>query len=78
MSTRPGATSSATRQLAERALGGSLADYIAEKRAARPQWPWRLIARQLTDDTNGEIVVSHETVRLWFADDVARVEGRAS
>lgn len=60
-----------TQRLAEVALGRSLAAYVGEKRAARPRWPWRLIAEQLSIDTKGEIVVSHETLRSWFLDDEA-------
>ena len=47
-------------------LGRPLADYVAEKRNARPQWPWRMIAEQLASDTDGEIQVSHEALRQWY------------
>jgi hypothetical protein len=60
-----------SQRLAEIALGRPLAEYVAEKRNARPRWPWRLIAEQLAADTGGEINVTHETLRGWYADEVA-------
>jgi hypothetical protein len=57
-----------TQRLAEVALGRSLAEYVTEKRNARPRWPWRLIADQLAEDTNGEITVSHEALRSWYGE----------
>lgn len=59
-----------TQRLAEIALGRPLAEYVAEKRTARPRWPWNLIAEQLRDDTNGEIDVVAETLRGWYSDDL--------
>ena len=56
-----------TQQLAAIKLGRPLGDYVSEKRTARPKWGWELIAEQLAEDTNGEIVVSRETLRLWYA-----------
>jgi len=52
-------------------LGRPLADYVGEKRTARPQWPWRMIAEQLAADTNGEIQVSHEALRQWYGQEAA-------
>lgn len=49
-------------------LDRPLADYVAEKRAARPRWPWRLIAEQLATDTDGQVAVSHEALRNWYSD----------
>ena len=60
-----------TQRLAEAHLRRPLAEYLSEKRNARPQWSWRLIAEQLAEDTGNEIVVSHETVRQWFTEVVA-------
>ena len=60
-----------TQRLAEIDLGRPVADYIAEKRTCRPRWPWRMIAAQLHDDTQGRISVSHETVRSWYDDGVS-------
>lgn len=55
-----------TQRLAAIKLGRPLADYVTEKRNARPQWPWRMIADQIVIDTDGEIVVSHESLRQWY------------
>jgi len=58
-------------ELAGLLLDRPLAEYVAEKRTARPRWPWRLIAEQLATDTDGKVAVSHEALRSWYADDVA-------
>lgn len=50
-------------RLVEAALGGSLADYVAERRASMS---WRTMAADLTERT-GE-TVTHETLRNWFVD----------
>jgi hypothetical protein len=55
-----------TQRFAADKLGRPLADYVTEKRNARPQWPWRMIAEQLALDTDGEITVSHEALRQWY------------
>jgi hypothetical protein len=60
-----------TQQLAGVILDRPLAEYVAEKRAARPKWPWQLIADQLAIDTDGSINVSHETLRQWYGSEVA-------
>lgn len=52
-----------TQRLASIILGRDVAGYIAEKRKANRTW--RLIARDLYDDTNGQIDVTYETLRLW-------------
>ena len=64
-------TETPTQRLAAVKLGRPLADYVAEKRTARPQWPWKLIAEQLAADTDGEIDVSHESLRQWYGTEVA-------
>ena len=64
-----------TQQVAELILGRPLAEYVAEKRSARPRWPWRLIAEQLATDTDGQVTVTHEALRSWFPD---RVDQAAS
>ena len=57
-----------SQRLAEVFLGRPLAEYVAEKRAQeRPRWSWQNIADQLKVDTNGEIVLNPETIRLWYA-----------
>ena len=55
--------------LAEVVLGRPLAEYVNEKRTARPRWPWRLIAEQLAEDTGGKVNVTAETLRSWYAAD---------
>lgn len=52
----------------ERLNGITLADFIA---ARRPYVSWREIARQLSEQTG--VTVSHEALRLWFADRI-RIE----
>lgn len=64
-------TTTANQKLAEVLLERPLAEYVAEKRASVPQWPWRLIAKQLATDTNGKVSVSHTALRRWYAEDVA-------
>jgi predicted GIY-YIG superfamily endonuclease len=49
------------RQL-ERHLDGSLASYVAERRAK--DVGWRAIAAQLVEAT--QVEVSHEAIRSWF------------
>jgi hypothetical protein len=53
------------RRLAELLLGEPLEDFV---RSRRPHKAWRFIARDLYDATNGEIDVTHESLRLWFPD----------
>jgi len=57
-----------SQRLAAIKLGRPLSDYVDEKRNARPQWPWQLIADQLEADTDGEIVVSRESLRQWYGE----------
>lgn len=47
-----------------------LPEYVAEKRTARPRWPWTLIAEQLQADTDGEVELVGETLRSWYSDDL--------
>jgi hypothetical protein len=56
--------------LAELILGRPLAEYVIEKRTARPRWPWRMIAEQLAEDTDGKVTVTHEALRNWYPDEV--------
>lgn len=60
-----------TQRLAGEVLGRPLAEYVQEKRAAKPRWPWRLIAEQLAVDTDGKVTVTHEAIRKWYGDEVA-------
>ncbi len=61
----------AKQRLAEVLLDRPMSEYIAEKRTATPKWPWRLIATQLALDTDGQVEVTHETLRQWYASEVA-------
>jgi hypothetical protein len=50
-------------QLIEAKLDGTLADFVAARRATQP---WAAIAEELTNLTGQD--VSDETLRRWFAD----------
>ena len=60
-----------TQQLATILLERPLADYVAEKRTARPRWPWNLIAEQLAADTGGMVDITGEALRQWYGTEVA-------
>lgn len=53
-----------THRLADVLLPTTLAEFVAEKRADGRSW--RLIARDLHEDTNGQVDVTAETLRGWF------------
>lgn len=53
----------AQQRYADLLLGRSVEDFIAERRAN--EVPYRRIARDLCDATDGEIDVSDVTVRTW-------------
>jgi len=55
-----------TKRLAELLLGQSVESWIATKRDAGRSW--RQIADDLSEQTNGQVTVSHEAVRLWMSD----------
>jgi hypothetical protein len=55
-----------TQRLAGLLLGRPVNQWIAERRAAGRSW--RLVARDLYEATNGQIDVTHETVRVWSED----------
>ena len=55
-----------TQRLAELLLGQSVESWIAAKRDAGRSW--RQIADDLTEQTNGQVTVSHEAIRLWMSD----------
>lgn len=57
-----------SQRLAEVVLGRSLTEYVSTKRAAVPRWSWRMIADQLAEDTTGQVTVSGEILRVWYAD----------
>lgn len=62
-------TETPTQRLASILLGRPLDGWIADHRSAGRSW--RLIARDLYEATNGQIDVTHETVRGWFTQDAA-------
>lgn len=51
-------------ELAALLLERPLDEYVAEKRDASRSW--RLIARDLMDDTDGKVDVTEQTLRNWF------------
>ena len=60
------ATQTPMQMLADILLDRPLAEYVAEKRTGRPRWSWNDIAAQLSDDTDGKVAVSPESLRQWF------------
>lgn len=60
-----------TAELADLKLGdaGPLEQFVRTRRAEKRAW--RLIARDLSDATDGAVDVSYETLRVWFPEDVA-------
>lgn len=59
-------TGTPTQQLANHLLGGTLEQFVKERRPGRA---WRLIARDLYEATG--IDVTYETLRAWYGDDEA-------
>lgn len=57
---------STAHRYADSLLPVPLVDYVAEKRAEGKSW--RRISLDLRDDTDGEIDVTHETLRTWCAE----------
>lgn len=51
-------------RLADVLLPTTLAEFVSTKRAAGRSW--RLIARDLLEDTEGQVDVTPETLRSWF------------
>ena len=60
-----------SQRLAALKLGRPLGDYVSEMRTAHPRWSWQMIADQLADDTDGDIVVSREALRQWYGQSAA-------
>lgn len=58
-----------THRLADHLLPTTLADFVQERRAAGRSW--RLVARDLHEDTGGQIDITAETLRSWFGERVA-------
>lgn len=55
-----------TQRLADRILDGELESFVVSRRTSGKSW--RVIARDLYNATDGEIDVTYETVRGWFAE----------
>lgn len=53
-----------TQRLADLLLPTTLGDFVATRRASGRSW--RLIARDLHQETDGQIDVTAETLRGWF------------
>jgi hypothetical protein len=53
-----------TQRLADLLLPTTLGDFVATRRAGGRSW--RLIARDLHEQTNGQVDVTAETLRGWF------------
>lgn len=53
-----------TQRLADLLLPTTLGDFVATRRATGRSW--RLIARDLHEQTGGQIDVTAETLRGWF------------
>lgn len=58
-----------TQRLASLLLGTDVRDFIAQKRAEGR--PWRFVARDLYDATDGQVDVTYETLRQWFGEAAA-------
>lgn len=58
-----------TQALASIHLGQPVHTYIRNHR--KNGLGWRAIATQLKADTDGRVRVSHETLRVWFAEEDA-------
>ena len=52
-----------TQRLASHLLGQPVGDWIADRRDTGRSW--RLIARDLHEQTGGAVDVTHETLRAW-------------
>lgn len=61
----PPTSETATQRLASVLLGQDVLTFISERRAAKR--PWRYIVRDLYEATEGQIDVTHETLRQWEA-----------
>lgn len=61
-----------SQRLADVLLGdeGPLERFVRDRRSESPPRPWRLIARDLYERTDIDLV--HETLRMWFPDEDAQ------
>lgn len=60
----------ATQRLATLLLNRDVREFIHERRLTEPPRPWRFVVRDLVEATDGQIDVTHETLRQWYADGV--------
>ena len=63
------ATASPTYRLADALVPGGIAAYVKTKRDAGRSW--RLISRDLWQDTDGQLDITFETLRSWFTEAAA-------
>lgn len=56
-----------SQRLAELLIGESLEAYLADKRLTGGR-SYERIARDLAEDTNGEVAVSMNTIKRWLID----------
>lgn len=54
-----------TQRLADLLLPTTLSDFVRERREGGRSW--RLIARDLHDQTSGQVDVTAETLRNWYS-----------
>lgn len=57
------------RRLADHLLDGKLDDFVLTRRAEG--MAWRLIEREIWVATDGQVDVTFETLRNWYAEDAA-------
>lgn len=57
----------ATQRLVDHLLGGNLDEFVQTRRKQTPQVPWRIIARDIYEQTGVDI--TYETLRGWFPED---------
>jgi hypothetical protein len=65
-----------TRRYADLLLQGQLEEFVRSRRAKRRAW--RLISRDLWEETGGELDLTYETLRSWFSDDEDSTGGEAA
>jgi hypothetical protein len=67
--TMPPTDTTTAQRLASHLLDQPVQEWIVAQRA-RPL-SWRAIASLLEDETDGQVLVSHETIRAWSQQDAA-------
>lgn len=58
------------RRLADLLVPGGIENFVRSRRRAGRAW--RLISRDLWEETAGELDITYETLRSWFPDDPQR------